>query len=513
MPKLGTGKTTRRSKKQFDIESINTENEPKNSTHIIKIIENYPDTKEDREIYNKTIAKLLSANPDYDVNKTVGKNKDTALLLAVAAKLFAVIFILMRFDKTDVNLGNKDGLNPLKLAVCNIYNHKMVQFLLKNPKIDVNHNISMETPLGLACEIGEVETVKELLKHPLIDLFIGWHNYPLAYACKNGNPEIVKLLIDHDRSRGGNGQRIQDGLVRGNIYELPIDLACENGHLNVVKLLIEKYNFQYNIVSNSDGNYPISTAYDRNHMNIVKYLLTLSDIHLSINRSSMLSDACNAGDVQTVESLLKIDNIDPNVDGILDKGLSMNEYILEMLLKDGRIDLHSKDHRGNTFLMKALYDEWYEKVKLAVDYDPTTIYDKNSEGQNAMDIINDLIKHNNLSGDENCRKMRDLIRNAALKKVRRTTKKVMTLNRLKRDPPAFGMQYAHTFGDFKKAQGKTLFKNTEECINAKNVDGSEYSDMELYFMAKGYGIEFPDGIDQHHLPSREELCRIISQHS
>ncbi len=102
-------------------------------------------------------------------------------------------------------------------------------------------------PLLLACQKGELETVKKFLEIGAnINLQDKDGRSSLFLMCKKGNQELVELLINK-----GADVNLQD-----KDGQTPLHVACKNGFLEIVKLLIEK---QANIgVKNNEG----KSAYD-----------------------------------------------------------------------------------------------------------------------------------------------------------------------------------------------------------------------------------------------------------
>eukprot|EP01119_Soliformovum_irregulare_P023176 TRINITY_DN8069_c0_g1_i2.p1 TRINITY_DN8069_c0_g1~~TRINITY_DN8069_c0_g1_i2.p1 ORF type:complete len:188 (+),score=17.42 TRINITY_DN8069_c0_g1_i2:155-718(+) len=77
-----------------------------------------------------------------------------------------------------------------------------------------------------ACETGNIERVKLLLKDPRVDPS-DFHNYSLQYACKNGHLEIVKVLMKDPR------------VDPGAFHNYALRLAYIYKHSDIIKEMVE----------------------------------------------------------------------------------------------------------------------------------------------------------------------------------------------------------------------------------------------------------------------------------
>jgi len=73
----------------------------------------------------------------------------------------------------------------------------------------------MKTPLHAACELGHLEAVVELLKHPRVDI-------------------NCKVLMEYTRF----DEHAADGFVVVRQSESPLDTATREGHKHIASLLI-----------------------------------------------------------------------------------------------------------------------------------------------------------------------------------------------------------------------------------------------------------------------------------
>ncbi|KAH6907735.1 hypothetical protein BKA70DRAFT_1150116 [Coprinopsis sp. MPI-PUGE-AT-0042] len=135
------------------------------------------------EMGNGEAIKLLLANPRVDVNarfeQTVIRSSGwkgvevaeadpedgaTALIMALAAGLETIAWLLLERIDVDVNLANRDGWTPLMFAILN-GNFSVVKRLLRHPNIEIDAiNNEGETALTLAVRWDNLEIHRLLLK-------------------------------------------------------------------------------------------------------------------------------------------------------------------------------------------------------------------------------------------------------------------------------------------------------------------------------------------------------------
>jgi ankyrin repeat protein len=141
---------------------------------------------------------------------------------------------ILERESIDTTWKDEDGCTPLHKAAENGC-APIIRLILQHDNSTLNwKNYSNETALLVACQRPSrekrFEVVRELLKHPAVDLNIqrreGWET-PLMAAAKNGDEECVRHLLDHGASVG-----IRDG--RG---ELASNYALRSGNRRVMETL------------------------------------------------------------------------------------------------------------------------------------------------------------------------------------------------------------------------------------------------------------------------------------
>lgn len=124
---------------------------------------------------------------------------------------------------------------------------------------DINE-IDGVTALYIACEAGNVELAKLLIKHGAdVNLPVSWQRTPLYAANKAGYADIVKLLLDN----GANPNQVAKA-------QTPLHVAAEKGCLQCVIHLVDA-GAEVNALT-SNGNPPIHLAKLSGHEDVVAYL-------------------------------------------------------------------------------------------------------------------------------------------------------------------------------------------------------------------------------------------------
>lgn len=149
--------------------------------------------------YVDTVQCLLDAGAD--VNSIGGKDRNTALLIAVKEKYLNVVQALLTAG-ANVNLFNKYGESPLLCASDNGH-VEMVQALL-GAQTDVNKaDNAGQTPLIMASRKGHLEVVRILLKAGAdinkitrTNSVLTMDRDALLIACERKHWEIVEILLN-----------------------------------------------------------------------------------------------------------------------------------------------------------------------------------------------------------------------------------------------------------------------------------------------------------------------------
>lgn len=166
---------------------------------------------------------------------------ETPLMLAIWHRQEEVAELLIRDEKTNVNLNNGRGMPPL-LQASFAGTEGIVRALLQRHDMDINFtDIHCRNALSLAASQGHATIVQMLLDHGEIDgsLRDSHGRSIFARAAKNGHERVVEILRPMVGSAGNflgetDRQAILDTLCRGSakvlktILEIDPDIDCNS---------------------------------------------------------------------------------------------------------------------------------------------------------------------------------------------------------------------------------------------------------------------------------------------
>ena len=199
--------------------------------------------------YNKNICQFIQFIQQNDLKalkkmmkSKLGKNLklvQSGILIAFQNGNCDALKILMNSSLPDLF---DDEVNLLHCVVLTS-KIEFLRILISDKRVDINRvvgNTDGRTPLMVACTSGKVEMVKELLKHPKIDVNVQdeireW--FALCYALHMGTPEMVQMLLNHkDISHSSIQESLLMGFAAVSFQHVTIDLE-------VLYLLLKK-NFE-----------------------------------------------------------------------------------------------------------------------------------------------------------------------------------------------------------------------------------------------------------------------------
>jgi len=300
------------------------------------------------------------------------------------------------------NGANKITLNGFKpfINAC-IYERKIItKYFLENEE-DVNvKNIYYGINLSIACKNGNETIVKYIVEKEGTDIINYRSNKPLIWACENGNETIVKYLVE-------KGADINKGMEHGN-GNTPLIAACKEGHENIIKYLIEK-GADINI-GNRKGIYPIYKAYESGKIDIVKFLMDYAEknnIILKLDNYLLINTlkSINYTNTDFFEILIKYAT-NKMIPLNINESNNHGNYLLLQLMKENyyndelvkllmnyatklniKLKLNGKNWRTHP-LIQAIRNNYYEKVKLLIDY---------AENHNIILYVDSYIGFRNIS--------------------------------------------------------------------------------------------------------------------
>ena len=97
-----------------------------------------------------------------------------------------------------MNAQDKRGFTPLHVAVSKGQT-KAIEFLINNGASSSFLNAERMAPLHLAVELGNVDILETMVKHPSVDINIGGDQgyTPLHYAASKVRADCAKKLVCH----------------------------------------------------------------------------------------------------------------------------------------------------------------------------------------------------------------------------------------------------------------------------------------------------------------------------
>lgn len=148
------------------------------------------------------------------------------------------------------------------------------------------------TPLTVACHLGDLNIVEELIKAGAdVNLRDNTHK-PLTLACEEGHVGVVKLLI-----KAGANLNVKDGSVTA------LTASCELGYIGIVDELLTS---GADVNLRGDSNTPLTFACEIGSLSLVKKLIELgADVNLADDYKTPLTTACGMGCICVVEELIK----------------------------------------------------------------------------------------------------------------------------------------------------------------------------------------------------------------
>ena len=264
------------------------------------------------------------------------KEKSGKSALMVATQLNHALFVKALCDKgADTTLEDEDGKTALHHAI--IKDPGIVKVLLEHNANPVKPDKRKQTPLHLACRLGSLEIVEDLVE-PLMETdSMNVRNEddeaPLHIAAECGHSAIVTLLLNKGTDTSAEHDDIQKA----------IELATASGHLKVFKVLharsdvsrfanenlifqsalkgqllimqhlLDDYNLTTNFRGRENGDTPLGVAAANGYTEVVHLLLRKgADPNLdNYDRRTPLHEAAVGGHAD-VATILLSNGADPN---------------------------------------------------------------------------------------------------------------------------------------------------------------------------------------------------------
>jgi ankyrin repeat protein len=339
----------------------------------------------------EVLEKLLLADPAYDLDLNPDDRGHTPLSLAAYRGHKAVVELLLRTKKVEVDSKDGEHRTPL-LRAAHEGHDEVVKLLLKEGANMEAADVYGWTILHWASLSGRVEIVKLLLeKKANIEAADteGWT--PLHWAAQDGQDEVVKLLLKeganmeaantdgwttlHWAAQNGHVEIVKLLLEKGadtaaadTDRQTTLHWASRSGHVEIVKLLLEKG--AHTAAADTEGWTPLHGASRNGHVEIIKLLLKKGAVITAADTDGQtpLHLASASGHVEIVKLLLQegADITAADTDGLTPlHWASENGHVevVELLLKRGAA-ITAADTIGQTPLHLASENGHVEIVKL-----------------------------------------------------------------------------------------------------------------------------------------------------
>jgi len=113
--------------------------------------------------------------------------------------------------------------------------HSLVDLLRENSDLDINwtvSNVFASTPLHIACDFGQAESVRVLLLHPNIEVNKEDASgaTPFSLACRYGHTAVVRQML--------GDERVWTDHPNKRTSAVPLRDAAANNHLETIRVMI-----------------------------------------------------------------------------------------------------------------------------------------------------------------------------------------------------------------------------------------------------------------------------------
>ena len=361
----------------------------------------------------------------------------TGLMLAVQNKQNEILELLIEQPEIDINCVSKKGNSVLHFACLND-NPWAIEKLGSDPrikKLNSGNNVGI-TPLLGAVMLGNVDSVRELVKFPEINLFGSCDKGRtlLGYAVIDKDNAIVELLLKQPKLDINSVNKIGDTALH---------VAGFSGNLWAVKKLVSDPRIKTLNSRNNDGQTPLIGAVRMGDVDCVRELVKIPGVDLhkispqGRTLEEMVCDACDENEPKVIDKKAEIVSMIKNarnarlkknkvfvqycMDGKVEEakqalidGQDPNEkaeeyhsctplalavikkqnVIVELLLEQPQIDLNCANNNGDT----ALHDACFFNNPLAVanlGSDPR-IRTVNSRNKNGVKPLMHAVENENV---------------------------------------------------------------------------------------------------------------------
>jgi len=315
------------------------------------------------------------------------------------------------FTKEDFEILIKRNLDRQKLFKCVVDQglNKYVKIMLneKRKEYQINPGINMNLAIRTAAELGYYEIVELLLEDPRVNPS-DYENNAINLAIAYGHHNIVNIMLKSNRLDPKVGYNLLAKLASSNATPVQIKLALKrgidpgynnseafiraalNGNIEVMKVLLE--------TGKVDPQPAFFPTLMNHKVNTLNFLLDNNLVDSTVNNSIALYDALDFFDEKILEILLKDGRLDPRIGNnrlfmLASKSSFSSREKVIALLKDGRAD---PSYLNNYLINWAAKKGYSDIVKLLLKdnrVDPTAKNNRAIKSANNKDIIKLLSPH------------------------------------------------------------------------------------------------------------------------
>ena len=304
---------------------------------------------------NEEVVEFLLKSNEISVNATDNLNKTPLMHACYDGGLLNNIKML-RQNGADIQARDCYGLTVLHFASRNS-KQEVVEFLLKSNEISVNATDNLNrTPLMHACfDGGRLDNIKMLRQNGAdIQASCSDGTTVLHVASRNSKQEVVEFLLKSNEISVN---------ATDNLNRTPLMHACfDGGRLDNIKML--RQNGADIQASCSDGTTVLHFASRNSKQEVVEFLLKSNEISVNatdnLNRTPLMHACFDGGRLDNIK-MLRQNGADIQAscsDGttvLHVASASLNQEVVEFLLKSNEISVNATNKYGHTPLMYASY--------------------------------------------------------------------------------------------------------------------------------------------------------------
>ena len=304
---------------------------------------------------NQEVVEFLLKSNERSVNATDNLNQTPLMHACFDGGRLDNIKMLLK-NGADIQASSSNGSTILHFASRNS-NEEVVEFLLKSNEISVNATDNLnKTPLMHACyDGGRLNNIKMLRQNGAdIQARDCYGLTVLHFASRNSKQEVVEFLLKSNEISVN---------ATDNLNRTPLMHACfDGGRLDNIKML--RQNGADIQASCSDGTTVLHFASRNSKQEVVEFLLKSNEISVNatdnLNRTPLMHACFDGGRLDNIK-MLRQNGADIQAscsDGttvLHVASASLNQEVVEFLLKSNEISVNATNKYGHTPLMYASY--------------------------------------------------------------------------------------------------------------------------------------------------------------